>query len=92
MLGCAHAGIVNTLVYIRQLTNGRPIHAIMGGMHLVSANAERIAHTIDALREISADYLMPAHCTGFSGMAHLWHAFQNRYVPCPVGTVLELMD
>ena len=26
LLGCAHAGVVNTLEYIRQLTGGRPIH------------------------------------------------------------------
>ena len=37
ILGCAHAGVVNTLDYIRHIT-GRPIHAVLGGTHLVNAS------------------------------------------------------
>ena len=37
ILGCAHSGVINTLNYIRQLTGGKPIHAVMGGMHLCHA-------------------------------------------------------
>ncbi|MBW2321807.1 MAG: MBL fold metallo-hydrolase, partial [Deltaproteobacteria bacterium] len=28
LLGCAHAGVINTLLYIQQLTHGKPIHAV----------------------------------------------------------------
>jgi len=31
LLGCGHAGVVNTLEYVRHLTGGRPIHMIAGG-------------------------------------------------------------
>ena len=35
VLGCAHAGVVNTLDYIAELTGENRICAVMGGMHLV---------------------------------------------------------
>jgi uncharacterized protein with ATP-grasp and redox domains len=38
LLGCAHAGVINTLRYVRHLTAGRPIHAVLGGMHLLNFN------------------------------------------------------
>lgn len=32
ILGCAHAGVINTLQAIRQRTGNRPIHSGMGGV------------------------------------------------------------
>ena len=37
-MGCAHAGVINTLRYVRHLSAGRPIHAVLGGMHLLNFN------------------------------------------------------
>jgi len=47
LLGCAHAGVINTLRHIRRLTSGRPILAVLGGMHLISATQKRIKRTIE---------------------------------------------
>ena len=90
LLGCAHAGVVNTLQYIRQLTDDRPIHTVMGGMHLVNASPERIDRTVEAIRELGVDYLAPAHCTGFAAMARLWNEFPGECGACPVGAVVEV--
>lgn len=92
VLGCAHAGVVNTLDYVRALTENRPIHTLIGGMHLVSANEERMERTIHALRQLGIQRLMPAHCTGFPAMARLWHEFPGACVPCAVGTVVEIEE
>ena len=46
LLGCGHAGIISTLRYVQELTNRRPILAVLGGMHLVNASAKRIEMTI----------------------------------------------
>ncbi len=92
VLGCAHAGVVNTLHYVRALTENRPIHTLIGGMHLVSANEERMDRTIQALRHFGVQRLMPAHCTGFPAMARLWHEFPGACVPCAVGTVVEIEE
>ncbi len=89
LLGCAHAGIINTLQRVQQLTGGRHIHAVLGGMHLVHASAARVQATIDELRRLQIDWLGPAHCTGRAATAALWDAFPDRCVSCHVGTRIE---
>ncbi|MBN1277180.1 MAG: MBL fold metallo-hydrolase [Deltaproteobacteria bacterium] len=85
LVGCAHAGIVNTLLYIRQLTQGKPIHAVLGGMHLLSASPVRMERTIEFLNRLDPDILCPGHCTGNSAMAELWEAFPRKFIPCYAG-------
>ena len=77
-----------TLDYIQQITGGRPIHAVMGGLHLLSAGAERIGQTIAAFRRWDIQRIIPAHCTGMPAVAQLWAAFPGRCSSCPVGTTL----
>ena len=89
LLGCAHAGVVNILRHIRELTCGRRIHAVIGGMHLHQASPERITQTIQAFRELDIEMIRPAHCTGATATAQLSAAFPDRCAPCPAGTTLE---
>ncbi len=86
LLGCAHSGVVNTLEYVRQLTDGRRIYAVMGGMHLVTASPERMEKTLAAFRRLDIQRLAPAHCTGLAAIAQLWIAFPTHCAPCAVGT------
>ena len=91
LLGCGHAGVVNTLEHIRHLTGDRPIHAILGGMHLLTAGAERMEQTIAAFRRLDIRRLAPAHCTGLPALAQLWSAFPVRCSSCAVGTSLVMV-
>jgi len=86
LLGCAHAGIVNTLRHIRQLTGGRPIHSVLGGMHLLAAGPERMNRTVEALRGEKVRRLGPAHCTGMAATSRLWHEFPQACTVCAVGS------
>jgi 7,8-dihydropterin-6-yl-methyl-4-(beta-D-ribofuranosyl)aminobenzene 5'-phosphate synthase len=89
LLGCAHAGVVNTLQYIGEVTNGRPIRAVMGGMHLVTASRARMDRTIEEFRQRDIEHLGPAHCTGPAATAELWNAFPGRCFPCTVRTRVD---
>jgi 7,8-dihydropterin-6-yl-methyl-4-(beta-D-ribofuranosyl)aminobenzene 5'-phosphate synthase len=89
LLGCAHSGVINTLRYVSHLTGRRPIRAVIGGMHLIGASAERIKRTIDELRQIGCERIAPAHCTGMPATVALWNAFPGRCQLSPVGTVFE---
>lgn len=86
ILGCAHSGVVNTLQYIQQVTNGKPIHTIMGGMHLLAASPWRIGQTIAALRQMGVQRLGPAHCTGCAATAALWNTFAENCFSCSTGS------
>jgi 7,8-dihydropterin-6-yl-methyl-4-(beta-D-ribofuranosyl)aminobenzene 5'-phosphate synthase len=85
LLGCAHAGVVNTLDYVRAITQ-RPIHAVMGGTHLIHASPERLERTIAAMREMNLRIIAPAHCTGPRAKAALWTAFPGQISDCTAGT------
>lgn len=85
VLGCGHAGVVNTLEHIRQLTGNRPIRAVIGGMHLLNASPERMKKTLEAFREWNLQQIIPGHCTGVAAVAKLWAAFPGRCVACATG-------
>lgn len=89
LLGCAHAGVVNTLDHVRHLTAGKPVSAVIGGLHLGSASEERIQQTIARLRDAQLEILAPAHCTGWPATAKLWQAFPDIFRPASVGTIFE---
>jgi 7,8-dihydropterin-6-yl-methyl-4-(beta-D-ribofuranosyl)aminobenzene 5'-phosphate synthase len=89
LLGCAHSGLVNTLSYIRRLTDDRPIHAVLGGTHLLNATPARLADTIERLTELGAPRLGPAHCTGMKATTTLWSAFPDRCLACGAGSRFE---
>jgi 7,8-dihydropterin-6-yl-methyl-4-(beta-D-ribofuranosyl)aminobenzene 5'-phosphate synthase len=89
LLGCAHSGVVNTLDHVRHLTAGKPVSAVIGGLHLGSASEERIQQTITRLRDAQLEILVPAHCTGWPATAKLWQAFPDICHPAGVGTVFE---
>lgn len=84
ILGCAHAGVINTLQYIQSLT-GERIHAAIGGMHLLHASPERMQRTITALQHIAPDWIGPNHCTGDAAVAQLRTAFTERCLECHAG-------
>jgi len=86
LLGCAHAGVINTLRYVQELTDDRPIHAVLGGMHLSGASSSRLNATIDALQRMNISCLAPAHCTGREATLALWNAMPERCIPCHVGS------
>ena len=64
VLGCAHAGIINTLARIRELTDNAPICAVIGGTHLDGASGTRMAWTLAELKRLGVREIHPCHCTG----------------------------
>lgn len=89
VLGCAHSGVVNTLDFIREQTGGKPILAVLGGMHLGSASDARMTRTIETFRHLAVKDLHPCHCTGAAATARLMAAFGDRCRPCTAGMRME---
>jgi len=90
ILGCAHSGVINTLRYIQALTDNRPIHTLIGGMHLLSASPERMDQTVAELRRFNVQRLIPCHCTGLAATVRLWNELPGKCETCPVGTSFSI--
>ncbi|MFH1744466.1 MAG: MBL fold metallo-hydrolase [bacterium] len=89
VLACTHAGIINTLDHIDSLTGCQPIRAIIGGLHLVGGDPDRICWTIDRLKPRDIGLMALSHCTGLEATCALMHAFPGSCQTVPAGTVLE---
>lgn len=86
ILGCAHAGIINTVRYCQEFTGTKKVHAIIGGFHLLNASDSRMQKTLDALKIIDADILAPCHCTGEKQTEQLKTAFPDSFQSCYCGS------
>jgi metal-dependent hydrolase (beta-lactamase superfamily II) len=49
LAGCGHAGLVNTIAHARASIRGAPIHAAIGGFHLLDADDAKLAWTAEQL-------------------------------------------
>ena len=85
LLGCAHAGVINTLRHAMKLTGDDRIRAVIGGLHLASASLGRIHRTMAALREMEVGQVVACHCTGFAARMHLHATLGERFVNGAVG-------
>jgi 7,8-dihydropterin-6-yl-methyl-4-(beta-D-ribofuranosyl)aminobenzene 5'-phosphate synthase len=85
--GCAHAGIINTVEYAKKITGIDTVHAVMGGFHLTGPLfGPAIQPTIDAMKRINPDYLIPMHCTGWTAINRFFEAMPGRCILNTVGT------
>jgi 7,8-dihydropterin-6-yl-methyl-4-(beta-D-ribofuranosyl)aminobenzene 5'-phosphate synthase len=90
--GCGHSGAVNILNYAAQLTGSRRIFAFLGGMHLLTASAERIGATAQAFRDFEVRVIAPCHCTGFAATGFLQAELGASVVELRAGSKLRLSE
>jgi 7,8-dihydropterin-6-yl-methyl-4-(beta-D-ribofuranosyl)aminobenzene 5'-phosphate synthase len=83
---CGHAGIVNTVKTAQAVSGVDKVHAVMGGFHLAPTAEEYVAQTVDSLKEINPDYVVPMHCSGktFTRLADA--AMPGKIIPPSTGT------
>ncbi|NPV81784.1 MAG: MBL fold metallo-hydrolase [Firmicutes bacterium] len=89
ILGCSHAGVINTLKYIKSLTGTDGIHAVIGGMHLEKASISRLQLTLRAFMELGVDKVVPLHCTGFNARTEMARLLGERFELGSVGSIFE---
>lgn len=85
--GCGHAGAVNTVEHVQTTTGIDKVHAIIGGLHLTGRIFEPLVpRTVEELKQIRPDVIVPSHCTGWRAAHALARAFPEAYVQNSVGT------
>ena len=90
VLGCAHSGIVNTLLHARRLAGDDRIYAVVGGTHLGFASKEQLDETVRALKGFGIRRLGVSHCTGLKAAARLSQEFGDAFFFNNAGSVVEL--
>lgn len=90
VVGCSHAGLVNTLRHALKLSGEPRLHAVLGGFHLSEASEVRLARTMAALADLDPDLIVPCHCTGDAAVERLRQTFGARIVRGAAGAVFRL--
>ena len=83
---CGHAGIINSVRQIQKSAGIEKVHAVVGGWHLAPYPDDIIAKTVQALKEINPDYLIPMHCTGFRAMMAVQQEMPQKLILPSTGT------
>jgi len=89
VLGCAHAGVVDTLDYVVELTSRDQIYIVFIGTHLLRATAQRLAATIEALKRYRVRKIGTAHCVGARATSYLWFQLPDERFECCVETIFS---
>ncbi|WAI00121.1 MBL fold metallo-hydrolase [Methanogenium organophilum] len=83
--GCSHSGIVNIIDHARTVCGEARIRSVIGGLHLMYADQERIDKTARALEAMNLTSLHACHCTGFTAL----HTFSRTLPLKETGTGLK---
>ena len=84
-LGCAHAGVINILLHVLRVSGATRLRAVVGGFHLVNADADRLNRTAAALKSLAPDTVVPCHCTGDHAVALLGRTLKSSPHPGATG-------
>ena len=84
--GCAHAGIINTVLYAEESAKANNVYALMGGFHLSFPNESLIDPTIEGLKKIKPTFIVPCHDTGWKATNTILNAMPENFIPSAVGT------
>jgi 7,8-dihydropterin-6-yl-methyl-4-(beta-D-ribofuranosyl)aminobenzene 5'-phosphate synthase len=87
--GCAHSGIINTIKYAQKITENNKVYAVLGGFHLVNADAKRIQATVDEVKKVDPEFVGPCHCTGKKATKKFAETFGDRCRPLHSGDIIE---
>lgn len=87
--GCAHSGIINSVQHAQSITGINKVHAVIGGFHLSGPVFEpRIKDTIEGMKRINPDYVVPTHCTGRKAIVAFEAAMGDKFLLNMSGTKL----
>ncbi len=87
--GCAHSGIINTVKYAQEVTGIDDIFAVMGGFHLGGPDMDPVIHaTIEGLKQLRPNYIIPTHCTGRKAVNQIERELPDSFLLNMSGTKL----
>jgi 7,8-dihydropterin-6-yl-methyl-4-(beta-D-ribofuranosyl)aminobenzene 5'-phosphate synthase len=90
LLGCCHAGLINTLTHVVGHSGTDEVYAVIGGTHLGFSSPVQLEETVKALRRFRVRKLCPSHCTGFNAATRLMGEFPQGFHQAAVGYTLEV--
>ena len=86
---CGHAGIVNTVQQAIEVSGVSKVHAVLGGFHLFPAADDYLTRTVNELKALNPDVVIPLHCSGPGFVNAMRELFGDRLVTSTTGTEFQ---
>jgi 7,8-dihydropterin-6-yl-methyl-4-(beta-D-ribofuranosyl)aminobenzene 5'-phosphate synthase len=71
---------VNSVQRAVDVSGIKKVHAVMGGFHLAPHKPDYVRETVNALKEINPDVVIPMHCTGDTFIEVLQTEMPGRFI------------
>jgi len=85
--GCSHSGIINTVKHVQKVARTSKVHTVLGGFHLTGPIFEPIiGPTIEEMKKIGPDFVVPMHCTGWKAINQFAEVMPEQFLLNTVGT------
>ena len=91
LLGCSHAGTINTLRYVQSKLKDEPVYAVIGGTHWGFMDEKDYVSSIEMLKKMGISMIGVSHCTGIPVAHRLINEFGDHAFYASVGTVIEIV-
>lgn len=88
VLGCCHAGLMNTIEHAESVLDA-PVTAVIGGTHLTAMTADEVDDLAESLAP-KLDLIAPCHCTGREAERILRTELEAAFEPVGVGSSIEV--
>jgi 7,8-dihydropterin-6-yl-methyl-4-(beta-D-ribofuranosyl)aminobenzene 5'-phosphate synthase len=92
LVGCAHAGVINTIDFARTVIRPARVLALVGGVHLFAASDQTLDWTARKLAAFGVDNFLGAHCTGIEPVYRFRSALALDRRHAVVGAVGSYFD
>jgi 7,8-dihydropterin-6-yl-methyl-4-(beta-D-ribofuranosyl)aminobenzene 5'-phosphate synthase len=90
IVGCSHPTIEKIVETAKKKIN-KPIHLLLGGLHLLPSQNEEIQRIATKLHDtLNVETIAPVHCTGEPAFEILKETFADRYLYAGLGTTIVL--
>ncbi|MFQ3622407.1 MAG: MBL fold metallo-hydrolase [Acetobacteraceae bacterium] len=86
LTSCGHRGVVNSVRSAMAAAGTDRLHAVMGGFHLAPHAIEYQRETLEALKALRPDLLVPMHCSGETFISLVQAEMPANFVRSSTGT------
>jgi 7,8-dihydropterin-6-yl-methyl-4-(beta-D-ribofuranosyl)aminobenzene 5'-phosphate synthase len=83
---CGHAGIINTLHRVQEITGVDKIYALVGGFHLAPAPDDYLRKVVAELKKFDLEHVLPMHCSGQNFIDLAKQEMPEKLVLCTTGS------
>ncbi len=88
--GCAHPGIANIVLSVKNQFSDKNIYLVMGGFHLFQTSEAEVHSIIKSFRDLDVQKVAPCHCTGDSARQLFKEEYGDDFIENGVGKIIAI--